>query len=141
REMTKFAITSRGCDVSGKCSATRERPSAASTQPTRPRVRHGSDHKTTAALVSQHIGWLLPATVRVTLRDVQCPRCNGYGRAHMAFDSRNVSGIFAKLTPTRVKISCCAHRRHTRALGCQFLYFRLACYRAGRRTLPTASPF
>src|SRR5262245_21961603 len=77
--MTKFATTSRGCDVSGKCSATRERPSAASTQPTRPRVRHGSDHKTTAALVSQHMaGYCLRQSA------LRCATYNARGAMGMA---------------------------------------------------------
>ena len=97
---TKSATMSPGCGGSGKRNAVRWRQSAASTRRFQPNAPYGSGRKIAAALVSKH-HWLViacdscgtvvdldlrvkprdpEASIRVVLRDVQCPRCNGHGR-------------------------------------------------------------
>src|SRR5262249_4144506 len=96
----KSATTSRGCGASGKHNAVRWLRYAASTQRFPLKAMFGSGPRLPPALTSKH-HWLIiacdtcgtvvdldlrvkprdpEASIRVALRDVQCPRCNGHGR-------------------------------------------------------------
>src|SRR5262245_56824988 len=107
----KSATTSRGCDASGKHNAVRWRPFAASNATLSAIGYVWFWPKIAPALTSKH-HWLIIAcdscgtvvdldlrvkprepevSIRVALRDVQCPRCNGPGRPRIIALARHPS--------------------------------------------------